>query len=77
MIRFRPKRRTPSAEAKDEQIFQTVDELVAYLFDHFSRILRYIGSEVPLHRNDIRIDADRNVFVNRNGSTFLVGVYDE
>ena len=75
MIRFRPHRKTPSAEAKDEQTFETMDEMFGYLFDRLNRTSMFLSSQ-PVHREDIVIDAENNVFVNWENRLFQIGVFE-
>lgn len=76
MIRYRPHRATLSAEAKDEQSFNNIDEMFGYLHDHLNRIAAYIGTN-PVSRSDIILDANHNVIVNRQSRPMFIGVYEE
>ena len=52
MIRYLPMRQTPSASVKDEQIFDTLDQMKLYILDYMGRIARYIGHD-PFLPGDI------------------------
>jgi len=76
MIRYRPRRANLSAEVKDEQIFESLNEMFGYLFDHWNRIFSFIGS-YPVNRSDILLDANYHVFMNRKDKSVCIGVYEE
>jgi hypothetical protein len=77
MIKFRPHRNTPSASAKDEQIFSNFDDMFGYLYDHMNRIVTFIGSPKPVKRKDIIIDGNRDVYVNRMNKPVFIGKIEE
>ncbi len=47
MIRYRPQRSTLSASFKDEQIFNTLGEMLQYIFERCHSFAHYVGSEPP------------------------------
>ena len=52
MIKYSPVRETLSASIKEEQVFDTVEEMKQYIFDWWSRII----VRKPLKPDDIRIE---------------------
>jgi len=77
MIRYRPKRRNLSASIKDEQCFENFDELFGYLYEHWNRIVTFIGSPHPVNRKDIFVDGNWNVYVNRMNKPVFIGEIEE
>lgn len=60
MIRYRPYRVTLSASIKDEQIFDTMEDLLSYVVDYWGRVIRFMGGKNPLEPGEIFIgDAGR------------------
>lgn len=55
MIRYRPQYSSISRSLKDEEIFESVEEMTAVLFDRWSRIFRFIESKSPFAIEDIEI----------------------
>jgi hypothetical protein len=55
MIRYVPNHSTISLSLKDEQIFESVEEMLQYLFDSWSRVVAYIGDKRPLRREEITV----------------------
>ena len=63
MIKFAPVRSTPSASLKDEQLFDSLPDLILFITDRRRRLARYIGSSAScgsivledLHLDDPRI----------------------
>jgi len=45
MIKFRPSRRTVSSSMKDEETFETVEEMLQYLSDRANRFFAYVGTD--------------------------------
>ena len=58
MIRYRPHRSTISASLKDEQIFDSVEEMLSYVFDAWSRVVLFLGAEIPPSQDEILIGED-------------------
>ena len=58
MIRFRPHRSTLSASLKDEMLFDSVEEMISYVFDLWCRTALFIGAHHPPSRDEIFISED-------------------
>ena len=56
MIRYIPRRSTVKASIRDEEIFDSVEDMISHLFDHFSRVSDYLQSDRQFNRDDIIID---------------------
>lgn len=56
MIRYRPHRPTLAASLKDEEIFETLDEMLYYVFEVWSRVVSYMGAEEPFCQDEIMIN---------------------
>ena len=56
MIRYRPEYTSISRSLKDEEVFDSLEEMTAVLFDRWSRIFRFIESKTPFSINDIEIE---------------------
>ena len=55
MIRFRPKRRTPTASLKDELVFENMDEMLRHVLAHWGNIADALGAKRPIMPEDIII----------------------
>ena len=55
MIKYRPNRTTLSLSIKEEQTFDSTDDLLRFLFDHIQRIVAFIGSSEPVFPEHIII----------------------
>ena len=55
MIRFRPRRKTPTLSLKDELIFEDLDAMLRHLLAHCGRIADFLGSSRPLLPEEIII----------------------
>lgn len=76
MIKYRPRRKTPSASAKEEQTFKNIGEMFEYLYDNANRIMVFIGS-APVKKKDIMIDGNRKVLISRYSKMLCIGEYEE
>ena len=55
MIRFRPNHVTLSASIKDEQIFSSMEDMLASVFDYWSRVVAFMGAADPFRPEEITI----------------------
>ena len=56
MIKYIPCRSSMSAAVKEEQTFETVDELKQYLYEKHCKLCSFVGSQIHETLNDISID---------------------
>ena len=54
MIRFRPHRASLSLSIKDELLFNSLDDLLQHVFEHWSRVVAYMGGR-PFRIDEISI----------------------
>ena len=50
-----PKRKTPSLSLKDEQIFDSVDDLKLHIHKIWCKVSAYLGEFEPIHPDEIVI----------------------
>ena len=55
MIKYRPVRSSISASIKEEETFSTMEDMLHFLHDRWSRIYAFIGSVVPFQPEEILI----------------------
>lgn len=55
MIRFRPRRHTLTLSLKDELIFESMDDMILFVFDRWRRIVSFMGSNDPFRIDEILI----------------------
>ena len=48
MIKYRPNRNTLSLSIKEEQIFDTMEDLLHFVYEHLKRVFAFIESEEPV-----------------------------
>ena len=89
MIKFIPKRETVSLSLKEEIAFCSVKELIEYIVDKCSKMIRYIGRDNYIEADSVIISNNlgydmitglnnvHNISVNYNGKIYLVGCYGE
>ena len=58
MIRFRPQRQSLSSSVKDEILFDSLDDLLRHIFDHWSRVVAFMGGR-PFQFEEISIGSGR------------------
>ena len=74
MIRFRPNVRSVSAAMKDEQVFDSVDDMMRYLHEAWSHVVEYMGSEDPFRMEEITVDNGRSLYTIDLANTHKVCV---
>ena len=57
MIKFRPERKSLSDSIKEEQVFDSIEEMVSFIHERICRIYMYIGSPNP-NASDIVIERE-------------------
>ena len=55
MIRYRPNVFPISLSVRNEQCFDSVDDLLLHLFERWNRVLSYMGASIPLRPDEIMI----------------------
>lgn len=55
MIRYRPNMDNIKYSLREEQIFDTVDDMLLYVFDHWSRVVSFMGARKPFRMEEIII----------------------
>ena len=55
MIRFRPRRKTPTLSLKDELIFEDLDAMLRHVLDHWGRVADFLGASRPILPEEIII----------------------
>lgn len=55
MIRYRPVRYSLTASLKDEELYETVGEMLACVFDSWQRIVLFMGSTRPFRAEEMMI----------------------
>lgn len=85
MIKYSPVRETLSASIKEEQIFDSIEDMKQYIFSLWSRIIAYVGIRKPLAPDEIVFGEStgfdvftgyrntRNVFIRNKA----IGFFDE
>ena len=53
MIKYRPNRNTLSLSIKEEQIFDTMEDLLHFVYEHLKRVFAFIESEEPVFPEQI------------------------
>ena len=54
MIKYRPERKSLTASLKDELFFNTLAELMQYIYEDWRRVVAYMGGK-PFRREEITI----------------------
>ena len=57
MVKYIPVRFSTSMSVKEEQVFESTEELVLHLCDYFNRVLRFVDSARSVSTADIVIGA--------------------
>ena len=55
MIKYRPQRGSLSSALKDEQIFNTMDDMKQYVYEEWRRACDFLGGKPPFKPEDIVI----------------------
>ena len=55
MIRYRPRRITPTASLKDEETFENMEELIKHVLVHWGRVADFLGASRPIQPEEIII----------------------
>ena len=55
MIRYRPRRATLSLSVKDELVFDSLEDLHAYVLDRWRRVAAFLGASDPIRPEEVVI----------------------
>lgn len=55
MIKYRPKMDNLKYSLRDEQIFDSMEDLIQYVFDGWRRVVSFMGSREPFRSDEIMI----------------------
>ena len=55
MIRYRPNIQNIKYSLRDEQVFDSVEDMLQYVFENWSRIVSYMGARNPFRMDEIII----------------------
>lgn len=53
MIRYRPAFPSLSASLKAEETFDTIEDMLCYVFEHWRRVVSFVGGSVPFRSDEI------------------------
>lgn len=57
MIKYRPKMDVLKYSIREEQTFDTVDDMLRYVFEHWSRVVAFMGAKEPFRPDEITISS--------------------
>ena len=56
MIRYRPNHSTLNASIKDEELFDSLDDMISFIHASWSRSVAYMGAKEPFRPDEIIIN---------------------